>query len=145
MWRFTVLLALMCSACPARVVVQRAERAIVVDMTSGSPSAEAHVSVETWQVATPPGERCRRKYVFRTKTDAAGRFHVPAESEWLFIVPIPDLPPAFNRRICVAAVGHDAKVADPWATSEPPWNYRFPETYELVPASGRSESARCPF
>lgn len=88
MRRVAAVIALASAACfPVRLTVQRAESGTVVDATSRSPLVGADVSVETWQVTTPLGEPYRRKYVFRTKTDAAGPFEVPNESEWFWIVP----------------------------------------------------------
>ncbi len=139
--------AAMVSACiPSRLTVRQGEGATVVDAASHRPIAGADLTLETWQVYTPMGGQLGRKSVFRTKTDAAGHFSVPEQKEWFVVIPIPDLPPAFNRRLCIAASGYEIAVADPWAAStQSPWSYEFPATYALKPLSGASTARQCPF
>ena len=65
------------SACVAsREVVRHAHAGTVVDSTSGAPIADAAIVVESWSVRIPSGGRSKRRDVFRTTTDVAGRFYV---------------------------------------------------------------------
>ncbi len=133
---------------PSHLVVQQSESVTIVDATSRVPIAGAEVTVETWQVRTPLGDRYRRKYIAHTKTDGAGHFTIPVVKEWFAVVPIPDLPPAFNRRICIAEAHHEVIIADPWAApGVSPWTYSFPTTYELRPLAnpGTVAPIPCPF
>jgi hypothetical protein len=85
-----------------------------VDAKTGAPIPGAVVTVESWQVTTPSGGRSKLKDVFRTNTNSEGRFEVPEKKEWFVVIPIPDLPPAFNRRICIEKPGYEPSIDDPW-------------------------------
>ncbi len=129
---------------PSRLPVRRGEAGTVLDARTGAPLSGAVVVVESWRVRTPLGERLERKDVFRTVTDLKGQFQVPEKKEWFAVIPIPDLPPAFNRRLCVTKEGYASSVADPWAkTAESPWMYSVPEPFRLT-ATGAAD-AGCPF
>jgi hypothetical protein len=135
------------NACiPSHLTVQQSESAVAVDAVSQLPLAQADVVVETWQVTTPTGMRSKIKYRFRTRTDESGRFSIPEVKEWFAVVPIPDLPPAFNHRLCVTASQHDPAIADPWATPDAdPWSYRFTGRFELRPNTENATGGVCPF
>ena len=82
------------SACVAsRDVVRHAHAGTVVDSASGAPIADAAIVVESWSVRTPSGGRSKRRDVFRTTTDVAGRFYVSEMKELFFSLPLPDMGP----------------------------------------------------
>jgi hypothetical protein len=132
---------------PRRLPVRRGETGSVVDAASGRPIAGAAVRVESWRVFTPRGERSERKDVYLTATDEQGRFQVPELKEWYAVIPIPDLPPAFNRRICVTTPGYEPGVGDPWADERAsPWSYQLPDPFRLARIDPtRAGGKGCPF
>ena len=132
---------------PSRLPVRRGESGSVVDSNLGQPIDRANVLVESWRVRTPSGERFERKDVYRTVTDDQGRFQVPELKEWYAVIPIPDLPPAFNRRLCVTKRGYRRVVVDPWADStENPWANRLPNPIQLATIEATPlEPSGCPF
>src|SRR5690349_426483 len=86
------------------------------------PIEGAMVVVETWLVVTPSGEKYRLKDTFLARSDPAGHFIVPGKSERMWVGLMPDLGPAFNRRVCIYKDGFRPAVEDPWATTKP-WSY----------------------
>jgi hypothetical protein len=144
---WAVPLAVASGCIPSRLPVRRGETGSVADAKSGQPIVGATVLVESWQVLTPTGERSKRKDVFLTATDSDGRFEVPELREWYLVIPIPDLPPAFNRRFCVTKDGYKPAVADPWAdAAQSPWSYH-PHDPLLMAAMDSVSPGRavCPF
>ena len=139
------LLLLATLGCSTSLQVRRAESATVVNASTGAPLVGAAIVVESWQVVTPSGHKFERKDVYSTLTDSQGRFDVPGLMQLFHVLPIPDMVPAFNRRICVSAKGYHVALADPWAGSQSqPWQFEFPQVYKLTPAqTGYIEE--CPF
>ena len=138
------------SACVAsREVVRHAHAGTVVDSASGAPIADAATVVESWSVRTPSGGRSKRRDVFRTTTDVAGRFYVSEMKELFFSLPLPDMGPEFQSRICVTKDGYVATVADPWSEG---WHsagfHELPTVLRLTPVRP-SDTSRpmtwCPF
>ena len=142
--------AVTASACVAsHEVVRHAHAGTVVDSASGAPIADATVIVESWSVRTPSGGRSKRRDVFRTTTDVAGRFYVSEMKELFFSVPLPDMGPEFHSRICVTKDGYVATVADPWSEGRHSARfYELPTVLHLTPVRP-SDTSRlmpwCPF
>ena len=138
-------LCLLAIGCSSSFQVRRAERATVVDARTGAPIVGAAVIVESWRVVTPSGKQREREDVYSTRTDLTGHFEVPALMQTFRVIPLPDLAPAFNRRICVSVQGYQVAVADPWADAQShPWQFEFPLVYKLVPEDNADAHA-CPF
>jgi hypothetical protein len=143
-----LFLAPLLACIPSRLAVRREDGGRVLDAATNRPVPGATVVVESWQVVTPGGQKFKLKDVFTTKTDGTGSFYIPAKREWFAVIPIPDLPPAFNRRVCVAANGYELLIADPWATRrDSPWAFQFPQPWRLfsTPTPKPSPAPSCPF
>jgi hypothetical protein len=96
------------------------------------PLEGATVVVETWKVVTPGGGKYRLKDTVVARSDPAGHFIIPPKSERMWVGLMPDMGPAFNRRVCIYKDGYRPVVEDPWAATKP-WSYRWPDAYELEP------------
>jgi hypothetical protein len=137
--RLTLLLiiafVMTASACvPSHEVVRQAHAGTVIDSASGVPIAAATVIVESWSVRTPSGGRSRRRDVFTTTSDAAGRFYVSEMKELFFSIPLPDMGKEFHSRICVTKDGYAASVCDPWSEERrSAWFYELPTVFRLTP------------
>jgi hypothetical protein len=112
--------------------VRRALAGRVVDATTRLPVPGALVVVESWQTPAPiGGPQPERRLVdsIETRTDASGRWSVPAASQWALGILAADGFPMFVDGYCAKASGYTAFVFDPWKVAREHFGKPPPEAF----------------
>ncbi len=127
--------------CP--VLVRRAADGQVVDAQSRQPLENVDVLVETWQVSTPGLGLWRQVKTYNTRTDAQGRWSVPGDRDFWFVLPFPDCGPAFVDRYVFSKPGYTELRAGHWGQDDHQrqddrwidfWDPKAPAVVQLQPA-----------
>src|ERR1041385_1247115 len=137
MYAKLLLLLTAASACvpipiPIRTTVRCARSGRVIDARSGRPVSGAAVIVESWQIPAPPGYSLDRDllHVYETKTEADGRWHVPAEKDWKVAILAADGFPVFVDSFCIVALGYEFFLVNPWHAEDEGRELRIHELLE---------------
>ena len=88
----------------------------VLESDTGRPIPGAKVTVESWQVQTPPGPWSRREllHIIEVETNAEGQWTVPGERDWKLAILAADGFPYFRQSACVSAPGFQVAVFSPF-------------------------------